>query len=137
MIPRDWNRERYRTRDRLLEYDNTIYPQVPHSAGLAVVYPWENMSITSLMKQLYQGAAASGYSGTESEFVSKFGELLGGRQIIFGTINSFEVSDDDEHLYYDTEDNIMYYYEDDEFIPINALLVNDAILDSGHASIEE
>jgi len=32
-------KERRRTRDRLLEYDMLARP---HTAGLAMVYPWEN-----------------------------------------------------------------------------------------------
>jgi len=35
-------KERWRTRDRLLEYDISIMPARPRTAGLAMVYPWEN-----------------------------------------------------------------------------------------------
>jgi len=36
----DWNYERYRTRDLLLEYDATIMPPHPRAGGLAMIYPW-------------------------------------------------------------------------------------------------
>lgn len=48
----DWNYERHRTRDRLLEYDINIMPPHPHSAGLSMVYPWENVSLKMLETQI-------------------------------------------------------------------------------------
>lgn len=136
MIPLDWNRERYRTRDRLLEYDYSIYPQVPHTAGLAVVYPWENIATANLMRQLYKSAADSGFIGTEDEFLNNFGKMLQNKQIIFGTIDTFEPQDDNTILYYDIDDNILYYYNE-EFIPINALLIENTIINGGNAPQED
>jgi hypothetical protein len=36
----DWNYERYRTRDLLLEYNTNIMPPHPRAGGISVVYPW-------------------------------------------------------------------------------------------------
>lgn len=44
----DWNYERYRTRDRLIEYDFDLIAPFPHSAGLPIIYPWENVFIEQL-----------------------------------------------------------------------------------------
>lgn len=44
----DWNYERKRTRDRLIEYDFSIIAPTPHSAGLLFLYPWENLVIKQL-----------------------------------------------------------------------------------------
>lgn len=49
----NWNKERFRTRDRLLEYDSMIMPLMPHSAGLSVVYPWEDILFSGLAHQLF------------------------------------------------------------------------------------
>jgi len=43
-------KERWRTRDRLLEYDESIMPLRPHSAGLSMIYPWENVTLLTLEK---------------------------------------------------------------------------------------
>jgi len=50
----DWNRERYRTRDLLLEYDTAIMPARPRTAGLAMVYPWENLTLSTLKAQIIE-----------------------------------------------------------------------------------
>ena len=43
---RDWNYERYRTRDLLLEYDKAIMPPRPRAAGLSNVYSWGSTILT-------------------------------------------------------------------------------------------
>lgn len=66
-------KERWRTRDLLLEYDSHIMPPRPRTAGLGMIYPWENISISSLIKQLFMIAAENGFLGTEADFKTNFG----------------------------------------------------------------
>ena len=70
-----WNRERKRTRDRLLDYEFTIVPPHPHSGGipfifpietdssipildaastvLPIIYPWENVQLDFLEDEIF------------------------------------------------------------------------------------
>ena len=86
----DWNHERFRTRDRLLEYDINIMPPHPRAAQLSVIYPWEQTPLGILSKQLYLLAAQSGYLGDESMFKLHFGEyLMHKEQIIYDLYINF------------------------------------------------
>lgn len=123
---------RAQTRDRLLDYDLSLVPPRPHSGGLPFIYPWENSSNYLFAQQLYVIAKNSGYNGSFDTFYSSFGSLLT-KQIIFGLFSTFPNIGDSEHLYYDLEDNILYYY-DEEYIPINTLLIENTTLDAGDAS---
>ena len=156
-------KERWRTRDRLLEYDLSIMPLKPHSAGLSMVYPWENQSLLFTSYQLYEIAKNYGFPGTVDEFFSKF-SLYGGN-IIRGTVNTFPIPGNENNLYFDEENEILYYFsiknmkilsetaarigaaivgysvvKDTQeiitylYIPVKASLVADTILDSGDAS---
>ena len=129
----DWNFERYRTRDRLLEYDQAIVPPHPTTAGIAQVYPWANIALSTLLRQLYELALQNGFGGTINEFTNLFFTQLGDKQIIFEqSLNEFPEEGNTEKLYFDQDDNILYYWED-EYIPINAMLINDTILNGGNA----
>lgn len=159
----DWNRERYRTRDLLLEYDYNIMPAHPRAAGLPIIYPWENQSLSVISYQLYEIAKNYGFPGTVDEFFSKF-SLYGGN-IIKGTVNTFPIPGNENNLYFDEESEILYYFsaknmeilsetaakigaaivgysvvKDTQeiitylYIPVKASLVADTILDSGDAS---
>lgn len=129
----DWNRERYRTRDRLLEYDDTIVPLYPHSAGLPIIYPWESDLLKNIVHQFFLMAAASGYTGSEETFMTSFGYLIENEQIIFSSFDEFPESGDNNHLYFDTQENIMYAYVNNEYQPLNELLIKDTILNGGNA----
>lgn len=132
MKNRDWNYERYRTRDLLLEYDNLIMPPRPRTAGLSIIYPWENTSLTSLLKQLFTIAANSGYLGTENDFKSHFGSYLQNRPIIFDIFNNFPNIGSEEYLYFDLDEKILYYW-DEEYIPVNAMLIANTTIYGGEA----
>lgn len=149
-----WNRERKRTRDRLLEYDFSIVPPTPHSAGLPFIYPWENISTMQLAAQFKQIAEQYGYTGSLEELFSKFANGV----IISGTINTFPIAGNTQNLYLDTQTDILYYFkttntinydaaeqagavivntEQNEisvYIPIRALLIENIILSCGDAS---
>lgn len=105
---RDWNYERYRTRDLLLEYDSSILPFHPRAGGLKIIYPWENIDNSILKQQIYQVALDNGYVGTVDDFWSKFSTGL----LIHGTIDTFPVPGNENNLYLDDESGILYYFKE-------------------------
>lgn len=128
----DWNRERYRTRDLLLEYDYSIMPVRPRAAGLAMVYPWESTGLRILNHQFYQMAVANGYLGTEDEFKDVFNNYVSKYNVIFGKYNDFPQVGDKDKLYFDVEEKALYYWDND-YLLVNAMLVANTILEGGGA----
>ena len=155
--------ERKKTRDRLLEYDSFIMPYHPRQAGLSMVYPWENMNLSMLQKQIYQIALNEGFQESEQIFWSRFSQ----GNIIFGTLDTFPIDGDEKALYFDTNTESLYYFKrtttfNEEasallgvaivnralietngteeyclYIPLKAYLMEDIILDiDGGSSIE-
>ena len=151
------NRER--TRDLLLEYDLRIMPPRPRAAGLAMVYPWlnsnwedggwvtlpipdteefstvypwESVGLSMLGDQIYLLAAQSGYTGTREEFHRYFGSYLQSNEweILFDTYNNFPATGRQDKLYFDLNERILYYWND-AYIPVNALLIANTILNGG------
>ena len=150
---------RARTRDLLLEYDVRIMPPRPRAAGLAmiypwlnsnyvdggwvtlpipetaefsVVYPWESVGLSLLSDQIYLLAAKSGYTGTREEFHKYFGSYLEVNrwEILFDTFDNFPAVGEREKLYFDLNEKILYYWNN-EYIPVNAMLIARTILDGG------
>lgn len=126
------NRER--TRDLLLEYDLRIAPPRPRAAGLAMVYPWESIGLSLLSDQIYSLAAKSGYHGTREEFHRYFGSYLENNrwQIVFDTFNNFPQVGEQDKFYFDLDECILYYWNN-EYIPVNAMLIANTILNGGDA----
>ena len=153
------NRER--TRDLLLEYDLRIMPPRPRAAGLAmvypwlnsnsesqgwivppipdtaefkVVYPWETIGLSILGDQIYMLAAQSGYHGTREEFHHYFGSYLETNrwEILFEDYDNFPAVGEQDKLYFDLQEKILYYWNN-EYIPVNAMLIAHTILDGGEA----
>ena len=135
MIQKDIAYERRRTRDLLLEYDSTIMPPRPRAAGLSVIYPWENLNLSIFAQQLFAMAANSGFEGTEQDFKEQFGSYLQGKQVIYEIYDNFPIIGEDNKLYFDLNDKILYYWDQD-YYPVNALLIENTILDSGNAPEE-
>ena len=156
----NWNYERWRTRDRLLEYDFNIVPPHPHSAGLPFVYPWEHIQSLTIQKEIFEIAKSNGYDGTEEHLWNVFST---DGLLITGTIDTFPIPGDINNLYFDTETGIIYYFKitsntiNEEvvarvgaaivgisrvngedvtylYIPIKALLIEDTILNCGDAA---
>ena len=100
-------KERWRTRDLLLEYDTAIMPARPRTAGLAMVYPWEDLSLSMLKAQIIEIARQNGYNGNDEEFWNHFSNFTGG--VNTGTLNTFPSPGKETDLYLDTETNILYY----------------------------
>ena len=153
---------RQRTRDLLLEYDRMIMPPRPRAAGLAlvytwlesntpntdviynvpipqtaefsIVYPWETLGLNILGDQIYLLAARSGYTGTREEFHRYFGTYLekNRQEILFEEYNNFPQVGSSEMLYFDLNEKILYYWNN-EYIPVNAMLIANTILNGGEA----
>ena len=120
------------TRDLLLEYDRAIIPPRPRAAGLVSIYPWENLPISILSKQLFALAANSGFNGTEKDFKEKFGSYLQEKQIIYANYINFPTVGELDKFYFDLEEKILYYW-DEEYIPVNAMLIANTIIEGGEA----
>lgn len=153
---------RQRTRDLLLEYDVRIVPPRPRAAGLAmvypwlnsnientgwvnippipdtaefqVVYPWESIGLSILGDQIYLLAANSGYTGTREEFHHYFGSYLERNrwEIMFDTYDNFPQVGEQDKLYFDLGERILYYWNE-EYIPVNAMLITNTVLQGGGA----
>ena len=155
-----WNRERKRTRDLLLEYDINIMPPHPRSGGIMVVYPWgssaydnivdnyvprqphtttlsmiypwENTSLNILNYQLYLIAVQNGFEGTQEDFKDLFTSFVGARSIMFATYDAFPAIGITNKLYFDLNEKILYYW-DGEYIPVNAMLIANTMINGGEA----
>lgn len=160
MFNRDWNYERHRTRDLLLEYDinympprprqgglcivypwgspllNDIVdmsiPAQPHTTKLSMIYPWENTSLNILNHQLYLLAVMNGFEGTEEDFKQLFSAYVGSRSIMFAKYSDFPETGIDSKLYFDLEEKILYYWENG-YTPVNAMLIANTSLNGGEA----
>lgn len=154
------NRER--TRDLLLEYDMRIMPPRPRAAGIAMiypwlnsnytdegwvtlpipqteefssVYPWESIGLNILGDQIYLLAAQSGYTGTREQFHRYFGMYLENNawEIFFEEYANFPSTGETDKLYFDLNEKILYYWSGEEYIPVNAMLITNTILNGGDA----
>ena len=159
----DKNYNRRSTRDLLLEYDAMIMPPRPRAAGLAmiypwlnsnaadqgwigvppipdtpefkVIYPWESVGLSILGDQIYLLAARSGYLGTREEFHRYFGSYLESHkwEILFETFENFPTIGQIDKLYFDLNENILYYWADGQYLPVNAMLIANTIVNGGEA----
>lgn len=103
-----WNRERFKTRDRLLEYDTSIMPLTPTAgASMPMIYPWENASLAILSHQIFKLAQTNGYTGPEELLFEKFN---GGSVYKYDTLNNFPAIGAVGNLYIDISTGIIYYY---------------------------
>lgn len=103
-----WNRERFKTRDRLLEYDTSIMPLTPIAgASMPMIYPWENASLAILSHQIFKLAQASGYTGSEELLFEKFN---GSHIHTYDKLIMFPSIGIIGDLYLDLETGILYYY---------------------------
>lgn len=159
----DWNIERYRTRDRLIEYDISIMPLYPHSGGIALpypyenknimltipdiiaetelhtVYPWENYQLHILSHQLYTLVKENGFDGTEQQFLNKFSNLDTATEntIIVGTISTFPQQGEETSLYLDKETGVLYYFKSTTNIIDSESMEQKGIIIVGQTTIED
>ena len=151
------------TRDLLLEYDFNIMPPRPRAAGLGaiynwgnfipfferigelpfppiqtnigMIYPWENTALSIFSHQLYKVMIMHGFVGSEEDFYNGFINYVSDREIIFDDYNNFPENGSTQLLYFDLQEKILYYWEN-EYKPVNALLIENTILNSGTAADE-
>lgn len=126
---------RARTRDLLLEYDVNIMPTNPRAAGLAMVYPWESVGLNMLGDQIYALAANSGYNGSRDEFRHYFGSYLENNRwdVLFEVYENFPATGEQNKLYFDLNEKILYYWTGTTYEPVNAMLIANTILQGGEA----
>ncbi len=68
----DWNRERYRTRDRLLAYRDLIMPLVPE-INISPFYPWNTEAVRGTLSSFpVQGDVNTLYFDYETEILYYF-----------------------------------------------------------------
>ena len=74
-------------------------------------------------------AAQSGYHGTREEFHHYFGSYLESNdwEILFETYDNFPQTGRQDKLYFDLNERILYYWNN-EYIPVNAMLITNTIL---------
>lgn len=147
------------TRDLLLEYDKVIMPPRPRAAGLgniyswgstilsdvdtldipiphqkdvSIIYPWENTSLSIFSNQLYKVALINGFVGTEKEFLDRFVNYVSDKQIVFDNFDNFPQYGSAQKLYFDQIEKILYYWNN-EYIPVNAMLIADTTINGGEA----
>ena len=152
-------RERKRTRDLLLEYDRAIMPPKPRAAGLSniyswgstpldnlngdeppipnqkdisIIYPWENTSLSIFSHQLYKVAIVNGFIGTEQDFLNHFINFVSEKEIIFDLFTNFPQYGSSQNLYFDLNEKILYYWNQ-EYIPVNAMLIANTTINGGEA----
>ena len=130
----DWNHERHRTRDLLLEYADFNFLPQPLGPESDIVYPSGHTIFGGLDTYLYQLAKKSGYTDTEENFKLHFGEYLmqNSQQIVYDLYVNFPEIGSKNKLYFDLNDKILYYWDND-YIPVNALLIANTILEGGDA----
>lgn len=154
------NRER--TRDLLLEYDFHIMPPRPRAAGLgmiytwlhgnipnsdpiysvpipetaefSIVYPWESIGLSILSDQIYILAVQNGYTGSREDFHQFFSQFLASnrQEILFEEYDNFPETGKEDMLYFDLNERILYYWNN-EYIPVNAMLIAHTIVNGGEA----
>lgn len=155
-MKKDWNFERYRTRDRLLDYAFDPIFSLPSNKKIPIIYPWENINSSILSEQIYKIAQAHGFDGDFDEFWERFN--TGG--IVTGTIATFPIPGKENTLYLDLTTNILYYFKSTNeiinteaaeelhieivgtssdniftylYIPVRAMPIENLIFDSGTA----
>lgn len=125
----DMNEERWRTRDLLQQAQNAA----TNFGSLSSVYPWENIQLSALAQQLYKIAADNGYSGTQEEFVRKFGNFTEDWQIEVMPFEQFPDTGSKDKLYLDDNSNNLYRWNGEEYLLVNSNFISGVIIQGGEA----
>lgn len=103
----NWNRQRERTRRRLLDYF-PINESIPEAIA-QTFYPIVNSSNKILKNQLYTIAKEYGYQESIDKFLNKFIRNEG--ILVKGTLNTFPIPGNQDNLYLDQQTEILYYFK--------------------------
>lgn len=125
----DMSEERRRTRDLLLEAQNPT-TSTNYISSIKSVYPWENMQLSFFAGQLYAFAQLNGYKGNVDDFNKQFVSAIKEKTIHYLSKNEFPSEGEKNHLYFDIEEKILYYY-DNEYLPVNTTLITNSIINGG------
>ena len=121
--------QRWNTRDLLLDAQNPSTPTT-YISRIRAVYPWEVMQLSFLAGQIYELAKQGGYSGSAENFEQDFGKLLEEKAITYANRADFPSEGEKNRLYFDLEEKILYYW-DNKYLPVNANLIADTIIEGG------
>lgn len=119
----DWNQERRKTRNRLLEYGYGIPAPIPITT---------EESLESLSHKLYLIAKNNGFTEAEEDFIKLFSGTMNNKQVLFASFSTFPQMGDQNVLYFDIDEKILYYWNN-EYIPVNAMLIANTTLEGGGA----
>lgn len=111
-----------------------VMPPFPNSSVIESLYPWEMANLAIMGDWLFSFAAGSGYNGSREEFYTHFGSYLetNRQEIVFDIFSNFPAVGEQDKLYFDLNERILYYW-DNEYIPVNTLLITNTILQGGEA----
>lgn len=126
----DMSLERRRTRDLLLDAENPSAP-TSYVSNIRTIYPWENMQLSFFAGQLYTLAKNGGYNGSIENFNSNFGKLLEEKTLEYSNKSDFPSEGEIFKLYFDMEEKILYYWDNNEYRPINANLIENTVVKGG------
>ena len=117
-----------------IDENSAVMPPFPYSTTIQSIYPWELQNLTIMGDWLYQFSKNTGYSGTREEFYRYFGLYLehNRQEIVFDSFSNFPSTGDLDKLYFDLDEKILYYWDND-YIPANTLLITNTILNGGEA----
>lgn len=90
--------------------------------------------MTVFAKQLFQFAAASGFDGDENDFITNFGKFLSSKSVIYANFTDFPEEGEAAKLYFALDEKILYYWNNTEYKPVKATLIDNTIIYSGDAS---
>lgn len=104
------------------------YARVP---SMPSIYPWEVIQLSILAEQMYKLAKAGGYTGSAEDFDKKFGKLLEEKAVNFFSRSDFPEEGEEDKLYFDLEEKILYYWDNNEYLPVNTTLIANSIIQGG------
>lgn len=112
----------------------SLLPPFPDLSIINSIYPWEMQNLAIMGDWLYAFASGSGYTGTREEFYACFGLYLeqNRQEIVFDSYANFPSNGSHNMLYFDLDEKILYYW-DNEYIPVNAMLIANTIVNGGEA----
>lgn len=111
-----------------------LMPPFPNPSAIQAIYPWELQNLAVMGDWLFGFASHSGYTGSREEFYSHFGSYLevNRQEILFEQYENFPPTGVNNMLYFDLGEKILYYW-DGEYIPANAMLIANTIVNGGEA----